>query len=387
MRHSGDRTNSSLRVGFVVQNETHAENFALMALDVRSRGGEVDVLCLDPTSGLRTLQHFPDGMARPLSVSSKSAFYRMSRRDQMRFMSEHAARIRADTPECDVLIVGNDGAIQRLLLRAARGQGARTALLLDGLVVGPRNWHESAMLRVRALLLRVATRLGLEHLSPGSLAHGSLDRVVVMHASLKRILEEDMRVRAEIRVAMLPRHRRLVETVGLIRRDSEAETRRILYASSAYLWHRLTTFHERQVAEVTRVVELATLHPKVEFRLRVHPREDLGDYGFAMPVNMSLSDSGVSLAEDLAWSSEVWTSRSSLSFEAVLCGVPTYISTEHFPPLDPRDFLAGLESVHVVPNFSKCLSLSPSTVPASTMPEGASALELCLGAFDPSGPV
>ena len=89
-------------------------------------------------------------------------------------------------------------------------------------------------------------------------------------------------------------------------------------------------------------------------------------------------------AEDLAWSTEVWTSRSSLAFEAFLCGVPTYISTGHFPRVNPSDFLAELESVRIVEDFSKCMSLPTGTASSGGILEGASALELCLGDRAPS---
>ena len=101
--------------------------------------------------------------------------------------------------EYQAVVVGMDGAFERVLLRQARSHGRFTALILDGpILAAPRlrrgagaAWSARRWLHFqgRRALLKLACALGLEPYAPGLLAHTPLDRIYTMGAFTTRTLE------------------------------------------------------------------------------------------------------------------------------------------------------------------------------------------------------
>lgn len=348
---------------FVVQNETHAMNAAVLGRQLLSSGRwRIRVLCLDSVMHLDTRRFVPPEFLLPMNLSATQSFYRMNAWSRISWLVKHRSQLTEIVQGIDLLVVGSDGAIQRLLARAAAKEGAKVVMLLDGLIYP---WSDSPVDTARRVLKRFAASFsavfGLDYLVPSLLGHSKLDLILVMDDLVRKELVRQG-VKAPVRTVLLPRHEALAKEVQCAREalqglNGVAPGLRVLYASSAFGWHSLAELAEAQARDIRDLIAFASRNPSVSIRLRIHPRENHTDYDeLERPENVMLTDVATPLHEDLAWATMIATGRSSLAYEAGLAGLSCYISMRYFPDLDPASYLANAQHVIVVESFDDLLA-------------------------------
>lgn len=236
------------------------------------------------------------------------------------------------------VVVGVDGAFERVLLARQRRRGGPTAMLWDGLpahppaadAAGPGDgWQRRrrACFLLRRRLLRLAARPGLDALVPGLVGHAPLDVIYVMGELAARRFREQ-RVAARVEVTGMPRF------APLLRRPPAGPPApgRVLYLTGAYRWHDEPGLDEHQRRDLDR---LATALPATgwELAVRVHPREEAAAYRdlAARPgVRVTLA-AATPLLEDLAAAEVVVTVTSMAALEALALGRPVVRFLGSFP--------------------------------------------------------
>lgn len=326
---------------FVVQNETHAANFVAFAELLDERGWpeeRIAVLHLDNATGLDTGATSRWSYVLDLPAAQGGSFYRMGPIARARYLADAAPRLRRCVAGARALVVGNDGALQRVLAREVRRQGGRVYMVLDGLLEGT---NESVSGRLRAFAkhatFRMAEALSLEPFAPSDVGFMKTDRSFAMSDHVAEVLRSRRRGQ-QVDAMALPRLVRQRQRVLALRRSHGSHApRRFTYYTSAFLWHGDRARDELQWRDLTDVVGYAERHPDEAVAIRVHPREDPHRYSAAKwPVNVALTDHRTPLEEDIAASEFTATALSTVAFEAWQLGLPVLLYERNFGPAAVR---------------------------------------------------
>lgn len=331
-------------ITFVIQNETHAHNFApiielLLEYDIKS--DQINTIHLDGLTGLNTASLLSAQKKDILPIFSKTPFYRLKSLSRIIFLLRNSSLIKNSVLNTNVLVVGNDGAIQRLMSRTVRKNGGRTLLLLDGLL---HPWPRQGISRLKKILkrniLKLCASLGLDHLAPSDVAHSRLDHIFVMNKYVENLLR-DQGIVSRSDVISLPRFANYINDYFLLRNNETQSRFRILYVTGAFLWHNELELDKCQQEDINDITEFASLNPNVDIRIRIHPREEKERYSNRVwPSNVTLTDASQSPLQDIAWASVLLTARSTMALEAQIVGLPVVLYTRNFPLPGPDSFFS-----------------------------------------------
>jgi len=327
---------------FVVQNDTHAKNFDVMARQLVAAGETVAILLLDGATHENTEQFLAAELGAFVRRIERTdhAFYRSRAWDRVRTCKRLRSWARAEIGCFDRVVVGNDGAMQKIIIKAARIRNGecRVSIVLDGLLTREKGWGARAKRRIQ----RVAERLGVDEFVPSTVGASTLvDDITVMHSSVADVLRFHRVAAPRITVAPLPRHAALRSTGT----KASSTATRVLFLGSAYLWHGEYAGHRQQLLDFAAFSSFAGRSPNFECRLRIHPRDDASCYAEVDRSSVHVSDGSNSLEDDLAWADVVVASRSSGLFDATLAGRRALVYTAHFPAPTDDAFLCTLPQI------------------------------------------
>lgn len=334
------------RITFVVQNETHAQNFALVIDELLQLGvpkQRINCISLDKVTGLGAARHLREVEVLDLPVRHDINFYLSSGIRRLIWLLRHYRAIRSLAGDTRVVVMGNDGAIQRILLDGVRRNKGRSILVLDGLLFPWASKLSLDFLKSRAKkhLFSAASRLGVSWLSPSHVGHSPLDEIFVMDSYVKEVLEAQ--IRREVKVVTLPRIAALYAGAQAKQRSGAMN---VLYVSSAFLWHAREDLDRKQWKDLRDINAYAAAHPDFRFRIRVHPREPRERYlEYPWGGNVELTFKETPLIDDLIWSAVVVTAMSTVAYEAKQLGLPVLIYTGNFTL--PSDSLFNCDAYYV----------------------------------------
>jgi hypothetical protein len=341
-----------MRILFVCANRGQLGNALPVARALAAGGDRAHLLAADALHGQGVgaaleLEPLPDGVTWSQARLPRldPPFAQRSLPGRLRCVRRLAPRLAGLTRTYDAVVVGMDGAFERVLLREARRRGLVTALILDGSLLAPPRlrtgpgaaWSARRWLRfhVRRTLLRLTCVLGLEPYAPGLLAHTPLERIYTMGAFTTRTVEAH-RLGAAVETTGIPRLAQLAGEAS----DLEPEPNRVLYASSAFLWHDEAWLDRCQQRNLE---SLAAALPEAgwELHVRLHPREDPERFrALAGRTGVFVSPASRPLLGEIAAARAVVTSVSTAAIEALGAGRPVWIHLDGFPA-DHSEYVLG----------------------------------------------
>jgi len=280
----------------IPQNEAHVETLGWLVPELLSRGISVRALDLDSVfhQGI-DLASVPGIETSVIEHHSEEAFYRLHPIRQIRTIRELGPAVRSHAAGADIVLVFNDGALQRVALREARRRGRQAAVLLDGMI---SNYRETVSLPRRAL--RHAGRMlaysNIGSMFPSEIGMSPADRMFVIGTHSAEVLRRRGASAREIIATGLPRF----PEEGAAGRRTPA---RLLYLTGAFGWHGSPHLHAAQIEDVRLLGALAS---EVGYRLtvRVHPRDDSRAYqpsshavvSAARPLRDEINDTDIVLS-------------------------------------------------------------------------------------------
>jgi hypothetical protein len=344
-----------------VANANQAANAAPVAARLLEHGVASHVLVLDPVyhqgaaqvmarsavAGRVTVAEAP---ARGLAVP----FAALPMGKRLRAVREHAAEMLAAAGDHDGVVVGMDGAFERIVLRRYRGRRRFTAILWDALIkwqprllaIGRARGTAELAWQLRAwghfagrrTLLRAAARVGLDAYVPGLAGHTPVD--VIFTAG--RFVTEAFRsqgVTSRIETTGIPR---FAELAALERAAPPSHPRTVVYLTGSFFWHDETTLDRAQQRDLDTLAAGLPEHGW-ELRIRVHPREELARYErFRGRPGVELSTpADLPLWTELARAGAVITAMSTAGLEALALGRPLVVFLGAFPA-SLRDITLGM---------------------------------------------
>ena len=255
------------------QNGQHLETTSILIPELMARGMIPEVLVMDGIYHQRlsgaNLAVGVGVRVRTLPVVLEQPFYRMNPARQIIAVIQAARPLRRSIGRPAIIVVFNDGALQRLAIRLAAG--ARVAMILDGMISDyampagladrARSWLKGIGHRVRSSPAGIFL--------PSDVGLSPVDAVFVLGEHSAGVLVQ-MGARASRVVATgLPRWPQAR------RGPRPVAARRVLYLSAAFAWH------AQHAADAAQVRDAATIGAVcrdlgLELVVRVHPRDDPG---------------------------------------------------------------------------------------------------------------
>lgn len=314
-------TAPSARVLFLPQNDSHAETVALLEPLLDDAGIGCRVLDMDGIYHQDTARYLGSIGVVPSGLATARPFYRLPPHEQVRLVMRARPRVRDWLADADAVIAFNDGALQRLVLSAARRTGRSTHLVLDGMVERrdpPRSLRSTVRRRLRSTGRRLEGR-AIGALFPSELGLAAVDQIFVAGRRSAEVLRAQGSAAGRIIPAGLPRWPEPESA-------HPARVRRVLYLTGAFRWH---DDAENALAQLADVRELAALCAEsgLELVIRVHPRDDASEYGSIGAVIVDARSEPI--AATIRASDLTLSFVSTGLFDSVILGKPTRVLAIH----------------------------------------------------------
>lgn len=253
------------------QNETHVESLAALERELQQRGVPVSAIDL---SGVFHQQLGLDALSgevfRP-PIATNESFYRLHPAAQIRTVMTAVGALRPYLEMACAVLAFNDGAIQRVMLRAARTKGIPTFLLLDGMISSYGGSGKGAWRRILSWLNRRLGSHAAMSFLPTEIGMTDVDVLLVIGPHSAAVLRGKGARAGQIVATGLPRWPQQSEA------QRPERARRVLYLTGAFAWHGYREAGRYQLSEVRTVANVCH-RLGLDFTIRVHPRDDLGKY-------------------------------------------------------------------------------------------------------------
>jgi len=226
----------------------------------------------------------------------------------------------------NILVVGNDGSIQRYLNNYFR---LHKFYIVCDTVIGPQKKIYIAYKRI----FDFSSKLKVSHFFPGLGFHTQNSGIFVCNENSMSLLK-DRGVSSPIYVAEMPVHRKNAKEFELLKSSRTSNGNNVLYITSAYVWHRKLEEDIYQRLDIEDLISHFGNDTSWKVKIRIHPREELANYAWIEKKcsNISISHS-VPLVEDLLWCDKLITAMSSVGYESRELGINTYIYRKNFGQL------------------------------------------------------
>jgi hypothetical protein len=306
---------------FLPQNDSHAETAVLLQRELARRGLGSITLDMDGVYHQSTEQILKGMTVRPSGLASDRPFYRLPPLEQMRIVASARLAIPRWLADVDNVVAFNDGALQRLVLTAARQRGINTDLVLDGMVTyldEPPSVGSFArgILRMTG---RWLDRTSAGAFFPSEVGLAAVDRTHVAGEHSAMVLRSRGSRALRVLASGLPRWPNAEW-------NAPARVEGVLYLTGSFRWHgdqRTAVAQERDLVELADVcAELG-----LPLTIRVHPRDEAERYA---GIRATFVDPRAeSLTATIRRSDLVLSIVSVGLIEAVLLGKPSRVLAIH----------------------------------------------------------
>ncbi len=270
------------RIALLAQNEPEAASASLIARQLGHEGwGVAELLSLDRFFEQHAQRIF-EGSGIDVRVVEprrplRAPFYRLPAWSRLAVVLANQAALASLAGSYDAVVVGCDGALERVVVNSMKRLGRPTYLVISGLSFAR---SEGAL---KTGMRRLLTRLRLNHLFFSELGQGMCHRVFVPGEHSRRELVKLGVPDERIEVTGSPRFARLIPASHdpekqILDRLGEAGPIRMVYLMGAWEWHGLHDELDREMAQIRLCAETAHRWPgRFELAIRLHPRSTPGE--------------------------------------------------------------------------------------------------------------
>lgn len=325
-----------MKILFFPQNETHLQNMRDIARVLSGWGAKCTFL--DGKEYFKQElyeKNFPYEIVRINRIQQGRAFYKAGAWEKVKLAKQFSQELCAQLGHIrfDTVVVGNDGALQRIALDVYNR--ADKHLLLDGVisdyrvglvdVLATKCWSELVDFARRQLRWRLPKLLyllpkPLARYMPSEIGSYRFDKAFVISPYVREFLRNTRGTPIKTIISVgLPRYESLA-----LRRDEgrvSSDVPRVLFISQGFLWHNEIKQDETQHRELSNLLaEVRKLSFEVNVVVRVHPRDEASRYsGYGVEIERSSQE----LVDSVLASDLVVGLTSTVLLESRWLGVPT----------------------------------------------------------------
>jgi hypothetical protein len=334
---------------FVPQNENQRVNFIELANEMIDRGfidaDNIIFVTIQKAFYDVILKYIIEFKEIKLDWQSTKPIYRMELLERLKNIMLNIRRLRNLTIlKGNILIVGNDGAIQRYLNHFFNP--SRLYIVCDT-IIGP----QSKKYILYKIVFDIASKLKLSHYFPGLSFHTKNDGIFICNQNSKNLLL-DRGVLSPIYVSKMPIHNKNKRKFQERKSLKSSNKINILYVTGAYIWHRKSFEDCCQMQDVGDLASYFGRKSECHVKIRIHPREDVAGYAWVEKKfpNISISYK-TPLIDDFLWCDKLLTAASSVAHESNQLGIDTYIYRKNFGNLPKSSTYKN--GYHVIDCLSK----------------------------------
>ena len=227
----------------------------------------------------------------------ETSFYQLNSLDRIMYLRTIIKTVAKLTSQYDLIVFGNDGAIQRIINYHAKKKGKVTVMILDGLVGSSKYSYKDIFLYskektkdikqkiIKDLKYTISKRFSGTFLSPylpSTIGSSNLNEIYTIGEFSKSYINSHKHKLTKVFSYGLPR----MKTHFFNNEVSFAPKmhKSVCFITSAYKWHNLEHFHEFQIQDILMIHQcLQDIYPKDNkaiLYIKLHPREREEDYAF-----------------------------------------------------------------------------------------------------------
>lgn len=297
-------------------------------------------------------------------LSLEHSFYQLSSRKRLKYVYRFNKEISDSLiSEYDILIIGNDGALQRVLINHFRKHNKKIVLLLDGVIsdysLSFRDiYHYSKTpiqdtlnlwkAKLKRLCIKQCARTSLSPYLPSFIGISPVSDIFVMGTHSKEVVQQ-VNSWANIYDWGLPRFQQHGENYSSIHSSNK-----VCYFPSAFKWHGLFAKDKAQHQDIELCCELIhNINQKsncgLQFVIKMHPREKIEDYIFyAEYYDFVHIESELSVQDCFKTCSLFLSNLSTVIVEGLAIGVPVYSLMIHFDYWRYKNSFLGKECIQKI---------------------------------------
>lgn len=317
---------------YIVQNDTHMKNFSQM---MKRTDFYIDISNL--TGQKSSYDELLAGFNEIELGIDEVSFFSLSSFKRVFFLLKNSIAIKRIMlgRRFDNVIIGNDGAIVKLILNNL-DYNPIVYMWLDGLLSLRQSYRLNIL---KLILIRSFECLNLSYLCPSVIGFDRrISKLYVMDESVKneynffeRFINLD-----KVEVKAFPRHEILAQSSFKVNTGFKL---RVLYLTSAWEFHGHKYESEIQDEQIKLLLHQFSSYDNVEFVIRTHPRENKFKYEKYNSVNLSeIKDFEV----DILSSDFIISARSTGLFEADKFGKNVAIFNHKFSDSFMNDYFKNL---------------------------------------------
>ncbi|MEX0312833.1 MAG: hypothetical protein AB3N18_01550 [Allomuricauda sp.] len=195
----------------------------------------------------------------------------------------------------DLIVIGNDGSVQRQLVYYAKKKNKPCAMILDGLISAPvlfdfgDVWKKSdnkpqdaiACLKKKTILFtsKLFSRTAISPYLPSIIGCGDLDHIYTIGKYSKDEISKYALKSTKVFNTGLPR-------MSVYFKEKEVsflpkKPKSVCFITSAYKWHGLSSYHNYQINDILLIkkcLDEISTNESIPFYIKLHPRERVEDY-------------------------------------------------------------------------------------------------------------
>ncbi len=234
--------------------------------------------------------------------------------------------------DVDAVVVANDGAMQRVLLK--KYPRAKSFLMLDGIISDysfsisdlfshsknkANDLKDYVRRAARGVIARYISQLPYNEYIPSEIGSSKFDVAFTLSDYVSGVLKKRHSPIRQFYSFGLPRYSEMLEE-----KQYDINKKRVLIISQGYLWHNEYANDAYQHAEITQLMELLNdkgLCGEFEVVIRIHPRDDAARYE---QYGVKLESSEININQSILESIVVFGFNSTVLLESAWYGKPTY---------------------------------------------------------------
>ncbi|WP_272674282.1 MULTISPECIES: hypothetical protein [unclassified Providencia] len=305
---------------YLIQNDTHMKNFKTL-MNENDKYIDLGKLTGQKLFGKELLI----GQEIFLPIENTN-FFKLPPLERLLFVLKNRKKIKKElsTFKFKSVIIGNDGALQKLIIESLPDKKICIDMWLDGLISLNSSKYLNTFKIINSKLFEY---LNLAFFVPSVIGFYKKIRILyVMHDSvLSEYKKFGLLINTnKIKPITFPRHKELLQKIKKLNSDRII----VLYLTSAWEFHGKTAEQQIQREQILDLINLFKDKKAISFRIRVHPR-DSDDIYSNSDVSQWLSDSS-NFEDDIINSHFVISARSTGLLEAEMISKKVIIYNKGF---------------------------------------------------------
>jgi hypothetical protein len=299
----------------------------------------------------------------------EQSFYKLNFFQRIRYLLIVGGRLKTLPLKYDLLIIGNDGAIQRLLNFEFHQRNRKTVLILDGLISDYSFSLKDILKYSRQKLSDIKQYLKnnlskktsvlfsnskLSPFMPSIIGAANVNVIFTIGTHSKQVLNKYANPNTKIYAHGLPRM-----SIENCTPSEKSIQNSICYFTGAYKWHGLFSYDKYQHQDIQMIIKCLKekKNDNIKLYLRIHPREDRADYKRYLEEHNVYFDTTETAEEALTTYGLLLTQISTVIVQGLSMKRAVYSMVINFPLWKVKNSFINNESVRKIRDLKSLNSI------------------------------